>query len=229
MNGAPLVSCIVPAYNAARYVSQALRSILRQTYRATEVIVVDDGSTDATPRVLEGYAPRVKVLHQANAGVAAARNAGASIAGGEFVAFLDADDLWHPRKLVRQMECFRHGAGPDLCFTHVRNFWSPEVPPARRAGGQALLAPWPGRNCSALVARRSAFERVGPLNPELEVGEDGDWFLRAAELGLRRQMLPEVLVYRRLHEDNLSRRKRQESRDAVLERIKAHLDRRRGR
>jgi len=225
MSERPLVSCIVPAHNAARYLSQALHSIFRQTYDRTEVIVVDDGSTDETARVIEGHGSKVRALRQANAGPAAARNAGVECARGEFVAFLDADDLWHPAKLARQMECFQQEPGLDLCFAHMRNFWSPEVPSDRRPGGPELLIAWPGRNCSALVARRSAFARVGPFNPALPVGEDGDWLLRGAEAGLRRRTLPGVLVFRRLHEHNLSRRMHRESQDALLGRLKAHLDR----
>jgi len=97
----PLISCIVPVYNGERYLKEALDSILVQTHCPLEIIVADDGSTDGTASVVAGYGEGVKHLWQPNAGETAARNMGLSAAQGEFVAFLDADDLWHPEKLAR--------------------------------------------------------------------------------------------------------------------------------
>src|SRR5262249_2428536 len=98
-----LISCIVPVFNGERYLREALDSILAQTYQPLELIVLDDGSTDGTAALVAGYGERIRYLWQANAGEAGARNRGLSIAQGEFVAFLDADDLWHPEKLRRQL------------------------------------------------------------------------------------------------------------------------------
>ena len=100
------VSVVVPAYNYARYLPKAIDSALGQTHPPLEVIVVDDGSTDDTPRVLAAYADRIRVIRQANQGAGAARNAGIAAARGEYVAFLDSDDLWHPRKLELQLARF---------------------------------------------------------------------------------------------------------------------------
>src|SRR2546423_7727277 len=90
------VSVVVPAYNYARYLPQAIDSALGQTHPPLEVIVVDDGSTDDTPRVLDAYGDRIRAVRQANQGAGAARNAGIAVARGEYVAFLDSDDLWRP-------------------------------------------------------------------------------------------------------------------------------------
>jgi glycosyltransferase involved in cell wall biosynthesis len=100
---APLISCIVPVFNGERYLGEALDSILAQTYRPLEVVVVDDGSAEGAAAVVARYRDQIRPLFQPNAGQAAARNLGLSVARGEFVAFLDADDLWHPEKLARQM------------------------------------------------------------------------------------------------------------------------------
>jgi glycosyltransferase involved in cell wall biosynthesis len=100
---APLISCVVPVFNGERYLGEALDSILAQTYRPLELLVVDDGSTDGTAALVTRYRDQIRPLFQPNAGQAAARNLGLSVARGEFVAFLDADDLWHPEKLARQM------------------------------------------------------------------------------------------------------------------------------
>src|SRR5688572_13312922 len=99
----PLISCVVPVFNGERYLSETLESIFAQSYRPLEVIVADDGSTDRTPDTVAGYGDRIRYLKQENAGASAARNLGLEAARGEFIAFLDADDLWHAEKLQRQM------------------------------------------------------------------------------------------------------------------------------
>src|SRR5688572_18418487 len=95
----PLIICIVPSFNSSRYLSEALDSILAQTYRPLEVIVADDGSTDATAAIVGAYGDRIRFVKQVTAGPASTRNLGLHSAAGEFVAFLDADDLWHREKL----------------------------------------------------------------------------------------------------------------------------------
>src|SRR5262245_16589489 len=110
------VSVIIPAYNHSRYIGKAIESVLRQTLPAREVIIVDDGSTDATDEVLARYQNRIRVKRQRNSGVAAARNCGAEIATGDLLAFLDADDMWLPRKLELQVERFAKGI--DLGIVH---------------------------------------------------------------------------------------------------------------
>src|SRR5712664_390476 len=122
-----LISCIIPVFNGERYLREALDSILAQTHRPVEIIVADDGSSDGTAAVVASYGDHVHYLHQPNAGPAAARNLGLSAARGEFVAFLDADDLWHPEKLVHQRARFQARPELDLCVTHVQNFLIPEL------------------------------------------------------------------------------------------------------
>src|SRR5215471_9275789 len=118
-----LISCVVPVFNGERYLSETLDSILAQTYRPLEIVVVDDGSTDRTADVVASYHDEVHYFKQANTGVPAARNLGISRAAGAFIAFLDADDLWHPEKLERQMACFKARPELEICLTHVQNFW----------------------------------------------------------------------------------------------------------
>src|SRR5687767_7087291 len=99
----PLVSAIVPAFNAQAHIGEAVESILAQTYQSVECLVIDDGSTDGTSSVVDGFGSHVRLIQQINAGVAAARNRGVREAKGRFVAFLDADDVWLPDKLARQV------------------------------------------------------------------------------------------------------------------------------
>src|SRR5262245_25838031 len=116
MNGSPLVSVIIPSYNSARFVSQAVRSVLEQTYSPLEIIVVNDGSTDDTVSVLDAYKGDIQIVHQANGGVSKARNRGIREAKGKFIAFLDADDQWLPSKIQKQIDCLR--ANPSAALVH---------------------------------------------------------------------------------------------------------------
>ncbi len=223
----PLISCIVPVYNGERYLKEALDSILAQTYRPLEIIVADDGSTDGTASVVANYGNRVRCLWQPNAGPAAARNRGLSLVQGEFVAFLDADDLWHPGKLERQIARFQARPGLDLCVTYVQNFWIPELQEeAERFRNHRLAKPVPGYVAQTLLARRALFESLGQFNTGLMHGDAKEWFLRAAEAGAVMEILSDVLVYRRLHRDNFSRDVSRSLEDH-LRIIKASLDRRR--
>jgi len=118
------ISVIIPTFNRARYVTKAIDSVLAQTYKDYEIIVVDDGSTDNTRQVLSPYMERIRYIYQDNAGVSAARNAGIRDAKGEWIAFLDSDDLWLPRKLACQMD-YMSIVGAKVCFTNVTHTGEP--------------------------------------------------------------------------------------------------------
>jgi glycosyltransferase involved in cell wall biosynthesis len=110
------ISVVIPTYNYARYLPEAIDSVLAQTYAPLEIIVVDDGSTDDTPQVLATYGEKIRIIRQDNQGVAAARNTGVAAARGEYIALLDSDDLWLPRKLELQVARFE--SDPALGFVH---------------------------------------------------------------------------------------------------------------
>jgi len=224
----PLISCIVPVFNGDRYIREALDSILRQTYAPLEVVVADDGSTDDTASVVATYGERVRYVWQANAGPGAARNLGLQSVRGDFVAFLDADDVWHPDKLTRQMARFEARPELDLCVTRIKNFWVPELrEEAVRFRDHPLARPMPGYALSTLLARRALFEGDGRFDPGLRHTNDTDWFVRAAERGATMDLLPDVLVFRRLHPANRSRRLAGASREEYLQLVKSALDRKR--
>jgi glycosyltransferase involved in cell wall biosynthesis len=225
---APLVSCVVPVFNGEPYLHEALASIRAQTYRALEIIVVDDGSTDATKAVARGCGDEVRYLWQPNAGPAAARNLGIGSATGDFIAFLDADDLWHAEKLARQMARFQTRPALDLCLTHVQNFWTAELQDeGERLRGHFRTQPLPGYSSVALLARRAVFERVGRYDPALRHGADADWFARAEEQGAVCDLLADVLVYRRVHADNRSRIWSERSQEEILRVMRSIVQRRR--
>lgn len=192
----PSISVVVPAYNREQYLAAAIASIKGQTTPAAEIIVVDDGSTDGTARIAHGLAD--VVIEHENAGVGAARNTGIAAAKGEFLAFLDSDDLWTATKLERQLAALNEDPSLDMVFGEAIQFRG--EPPA--ADGNAGVRE-PGVIAGALLIRRATFLRVGPFDPSLRVGEFIDWHARAKDLGLRERILPEIVLLRRLHEGNL--------------------------
>jgi glycosyltransferase involved in cell wall biosynthesis len=227
--GSPLVSCVVAVFNGEPYLDAALRSILDQTHRPLEVVVVDDGSTDRTAAVVAGFGHQVRALRQPNGGPASARNRGLAEAWGDLVAFLDADDLWHPEKLARQVARFRERPDLDASLTLVQNFWVPELRhEEERCRRHRIAQPAPGYLTGALLARRTVFERVGRFDETWRHVHDTEWFARARDAGVVFEELPEVLMFRRLHLNNRSRRLADASRDEYLRLMKARVGRRGG-
>ena len=209
----PPVSVIMPTYNCARYLPEAIGSVLAQTYRDFEIVVVDDGSTDNTQEVLAGYGDRIRAIRQPNQGRSAARNTGIMAARGEYIAFLDADDLWLPRKLERQMALF--GERPELKWVYSDYCRFGEGgrhpvsvleanglrPPAqcRRDVLTALLAAnEPVVSVITVVVRATCFHEVGLYDVSMPVVEDLGVSLRLAsafEVGC----VDEVLALYRRH------------------------------
>ncbi len=203
----PLVSVIVPVFDGARFLADALDSIASQTYRAIETIVVDDGSGDGSLEIAASR-PGVGCLHQSHRGVAAARNAGLEHARGELIAFLDADDLWYPEKTERQLAALQGEGQCPGALCRFRNFVDPRTAPPSWLRREVFLDERAGAMPSlcTLLVRRRVFAEVGLFRPEYELGEDVDWFVRAGDLGLRFLLMPDVLLQRRLHDANLSYR-----------------------
>jgi glycosyltransferase involved in cell wall biosynthesis len=223
-----MISVIVPVYNGEKYLAAAIDSVLCQAYSATEILVVDDGSVDGSAQVAQGFGDRVRYFHQPNRGIGAARNRGIEIAKGAFFAFLDADDLWEPRKLALQMAALEEDASLDAVFGHVVQFVTPEMDEGERAGLFCPTAPVAGYVAGTMLIRRDSFFRAGMFSTALKVGEFIDWYARAMESGMKHAMLPDVVTRRRLHGNNTTVRERQAQPDYVHI-LKASLDRRRAR
>ena len=186
-----LVSVIVPCHNGARFLADAIESALAQTHPAIETIVVDDGSVDDTPAILERYAGRVRVLHQQNRGPSAARNAALAVARGEYVAFLDADDCFRPEKIARQAAVLDTHPDVGLVYSGWR-FIDEEgrsLPGEGRPRGEgdmlpALLLGNPIHPLAAVV-RRALVAEVGGFEESLRGCEEWDLFLRLSRRGMR--------------------------------------------
>ncbi|HEY4761650.1 MAG TPA: glycosyltransferase [Thermoguttaceae bacterium] len=182
----PLVSVIIPTYNRRQFIADAIRSVLNQSYRNIELIVVDDGSDDGTFELVRSISPAIRYFWQPNAGVASARNRGLAEARGELIAFQDSDDIWHPRKLALQVAILRHSPSLGMAYTSHRII---------DQHGTVIGARWKqlhsGRVTEALfqcmfiimpstVTRRSVFDRVGNFNTALCINSDYEFWLRAS-------------------------------------------------
>jgi glycosyltransferase involved in cell wall biosynthesis len=220
-----LISCIIAVYNGGRYLRESLDSILAQTYRSLEIIVADDGSTDGTPNIAQSYGCAITYVRQANRGYWAAKNLGLSAAHGEFVAFLDVDDLWHPEKLARQIARLRERTVIDLCFTRFQNFWMPELAEEeRRFAGQFLSQPQSAWSISTLLVRRAIFEQFGDFHDGVRGLENMTWFLRAAGKGAVIEVMPDILMNRRFNVESFTRRGHAEVFDNLLPILKEWRD-----
>ena len=222
----PLVSVIIPTFNGQKYIGETLESVLAQTYRSLEVIVVDDGSSDRTADVVRAFAPDVHLIGQRHAGHPAARNCGVRAAAGEFLGFLDHDDLWAPGKIAAQLQCFRNESTLDLVFGHIQNFFSPEMSEDERRRVTAPMDALPGQLQGAMLAKRSSFDRVGPFSEQRSMGDFLDWYGRAMIQNLKVHMQSQVVMHRRIHAANYQRT-HGHLRKQYLSALKQLLDRRR--
>lgn len=203
MNTTPIkVSVIIPVFNAGKYVREAIDSVLAQDV-AVEIIAVDDASMDNSLSILESYGDRITVLRRLeNGGIGVARNDGLSVARGDFIAFLDADDIWTPGKLVAQLAQFTANPALGISFGHLECFISPELSPEDAALRHCPQGPLPGYIAGSAVMRADILRTVGLFDPRWRVGEFIDWLARAKAAGCVIDILPEVLLRRRIHTTN---------------------------
>ena len=228
MKETPLVSVIIPVYNYDRYLAEAIESVLNQTYRNLEVIVVDDGSTDNSGEVARGFADNgVRYCLQVNAGIGPARNKGVELAQGEFIAFLDADDRWPEEKIELQLRAFENDPALEMVFGQaVQLHNGPEWEAGVKLKKLPVAGMVPGLVPGTMLIKRDAFLRVGKFPGGLKVGEFIDWYARAVELHVRLLVLPDLFLWRRIHDSNQGVRERQSVSDYARV-LKAKLDRKR--
>ena len=205
--GEPLVSTVIPSYNYGHFVTEAVESALAQTYPNQEILVIDDGSTDDTRERLAPYMDRIRYIYQTNRGLSASRNVGIRQAKGEWIAFLDADDVWHPRKLEVQLKAARGMGGPGLIGAPKATRLAsqlPDDPEIQPLGVRDFLLGLPLTPSSVLV-HRACFEAAGLFDETLSGTEDRDMWLRLAVRYPAAVVHSDCCMYR-YHGDQLSRR-----------------------
>jgi glycosyltransferase involved in cell wall biosynthesis len=222
----PLVSAILTAYNGEAFLAESIASAVDQSYRPIEIIVVDDGSTDDTAEIARSF-DVVRYIYQTNQGVAAAMNRGVNAAEGEFLAFLDMDDLWAPNKLELQVGYLLEHPEIDYVLAETRNFLEAGVQLPSPMTKDLLLTDAAILNPGTLVARKAVFHAVGMFDSSYARAADLDWFIRAKEAGLRTAVLPEVLLHRRIHGCNLSLHTTAKTSE-FMRAVKSSIERRRG-
>lgn len=189
MESRPALSVIVPVHNGERFLLEAIESVLAQRHPALEILVIDDGSTDGTSGLAQALGDSVRYVRQDNQGPSAARNSGIRLARADLVAFVDADDRWPENKLAVQLPALADGSPADVAMGYTQ--------PMDAGMREPLLAPRLAFSVGASVFRRSAFERYGPFDEAIKLGEDLDWLLRAREAGARIALVNAVtLLYR---------------------------------
>ena len=210
----PLISIIIPAYNAAEFMGETLDSIFAQTFTRYEVIVINDGSSDTEKleEVLERYPDNLLYIAQENQGAGEARNAGLRAANGEFVAFLDADDRWVPEFLEKQLDLLKR-SNADLVFADALLFGDSRLdgrtfmqlnPLTGEVTAENLLAVKVTVLTSTVLARKTVIFEVGLFDVSLRRGQDFDLWLRLAKAGARFACSREVLAHHRIVESSLS-------------------------
>lgn len=217
----PLVSVVIPVYNGERFLEAALRSVGAQTYGHLEVFVIDDGSSDGSRTIAQGFA-QFNVIGGAHRGVSAARNLGVEQSRGEFIAFLDADDIWYPEKISAQVALAE--AEPRWGLVTVLQDYLFEGPVPEWFRGPVDGGTEAGFMPSSWLLRRAWWDAVGPFDTTMTHAEDVDWLARARDHGLKSGTVEQLLLTRRIHDANASGVAR-ESRAGLMTALRGSLQR----
>jgi glycosyltransferase involved in cell wall biosynthesis len=217
----PLVSVVVPVYNNADFISETINTIHEQDYQPIEILMVDDGSTDDSAILIQQF-PDIRYIHQNNKGPGAAKNTGILASQGEYIAFLDADDLWKPNKISQQVAYFDQCPQLGYIITQMTLFMMPGIQKPSWLKPEFLQQALPAYLPSSLMVKRKTLMQVGLFDESLKTSDEVDWFFHAKDLAIPMAILPDVLVERRIHEHNLSN-KINELHATLLESVKRSL------
>lgn len=223
----PGISLIIPCYNAAPYLREAIDSALNQTVKPRQIILVDDGSTDDSLQIARRFGKAVTVIAQANCGAAAARNRALAEADQPMIAFLDADDRLVSDKFELQLKALAEHPEAMFCICRVCDFWSPELPDAARKVANLVPQLRPGQ-VAAWLTRREVFDRVGVFNAsrEFQFAEGSELYSRIETAEIKAVYVDDVLVERRLHATNKTNNSKAHM-DGIMMLMKRRLDLRR--
>jgi len=221
----PLVSVIMPVYNGAKFLAEAVTSIRQQSYHPLEIIIVDDGSTDETAEIVTGLGKDIRYAYQRNSGPAAARNKGLEMARGEIITFLDVDDLWPPDKLRIQVTRLVNNPNLDVVLGRIQFIKLPGAAEFQMQGPNNTQV---NVHLGSGAFRKSVFDKVGVFDETLRYSEDHDWFLRAREQGISMTIVEQVTLHYRLHGNNMTQDENAKG-FQLTQVLKKSLDRRRQR
>ena len=222
---APLVSIILAVKNGERFIAEAINSLLAQTYRTYEIIVIDGQSDDRTAEIVQSFS-EIRYFRQADFGLANGRNFGIKIAQGQLIAFLDHDDLWLSYKLQKQVQhLIQH---PELRYviSQVQFFSESNFRPRPGFRAHSFESSQAAYTPSALLAHKDVFKQIGNFDPAFKVACDIDWFTRAQDHKIPMTILPDILLRKRIHQVNLSSNVEVNRRE-LMRVVKQSLDRRR--
>lgn len=196
------VSVIIPVYNVENYVAESIESVLVQTYRDFEIIAINDGSTDASLAVLEHYNDKIRIFDQDNQGIALTLNRGITEASGDYIAFIDGDDLWTKDKLEIQTEILRSNPDIDITFAEMEQFLSPDLEHMNQRF-KFKKGPSAGFMRVSALARKEVFQQYGSFT-HVDFSEFIYWFDMAREKGIRYNQTRHLVAFRRIRENSLS-------------------------
>ncbi len=221
----PQVTVIIPCFNGARFLREALASLERQNYPCLEIIIVDDGSTDDSATVAQSLGESVRYIHQKNKGLPGARNTGLDAASGALITFLDVDDVYNDDKLAVQTRLF--DCNPELQIVVGR---MQKTKLNGHQDGRPFFVPYeepaPALKMDCALIRREVFDQVGRFDETRRYCDDWDWFMRAREAGIRFLMHDEVVAEYRRHDANMTNQA-EVGNQHTLQMLKKSLERRR--
>jgi glycosyltransferase involved in cell wall biosynthesis len=220
-----MISVVIAVHNGAKFLAPALNSVMRQTCAPGEVIVVDDGSTDASPDIADSFGSPIRVLRCVHRGSASAFNAGIAEARGDLLAFIDADDLWADEKLAQQSAALVSDLSMEAVFGRVVQFTDLDCRIAEPEEIKQRSKCFVGVSRTSILIRRASFDRVGPFN-EAVVADFPDWYARALCSGIQIEHLESVVAFRRIHRDNTARLQRESIERDYLKIVRARVAKR---
>jgi len=221
----PLVSVIVAVYNGERFLSEALESLFEQDYSPFEVILIDDGSTDGSADIARRFRG-IRYVHQENRGLAAARNAGLRLAQGEFLAYLDDDDILPPHKISRQATYLVDHPDVGCVLARQEVILEEGVEPPEWLTRDTIFGDLDGIPLVSAMIRTELLRQLGGFDETYRFAEDRDLFVRLRENGVRMDVIPEVLLFRRFHGENMNFRLRPQK-HPLFRSLKSKIDRQR--
>jgi len=220
------IAVIIPVYNAERFIEEAIKSVKDQTYTLTEIIVVNDGSTDRTSEILNTI-DNIKVIEKKNSGIGDSLNTGIKNTDAEVITFLDADDLWIREKLSIQMEAFEKMNCSGIVFGQIEQFFHDEMEDDLKSKLEQPKKFLPGVHRSTMLIDKASLEKVGFFSTDYVSEEFLEWFIRAKESKINVKNLPELVAKRRIHGDNITLGLERKEANKFPSILKQALDRRR--